>query len=118
MKIRVYGIKEQNGKIIKGIEEIDSSLETMQDYVGGYIEMIPLIPERKIVIFSDEDASIFDKPVTSSWELSIGNEKTIIGIKGNHFVCKIQPNCEEEIISLTDEDIQEIKRIEREIKKS
>lgn len=113
MKIRVYSITQQNGKIIKKVELIDNSLEAMQQFVGGYIEKIPLIPEKGIVILCDEDASYKRSMLTSSWELSIkGIEKTTIGIKGNHFICKEENY---EIISLTDRDIKAVKQIEREI---
>ena len=113
MKIRVYSITQQNGKIIKKVELIDNSLESMQQFIGGYIEKIPLIPEKGIVILCDEDASYKGSILTSSWELSIkGIEKTTIGIKGNHFICKEGKN---NFVSLSDRDIKAIQQIEREI---
>lgn len=113
MSIRVYSITQQNGKIIKKVELIDNSLEVMQQFVGGYLEKIPLIPEKGIIILCDEDASYKGSKLTSSWELSIkGLEKTIIGIKGNHFICKEENY---EIVSLDDRDIKAIQQIEREI---
>lgn len=111
MKIRVYGIKEQGGKIIKQVEDIDNSLEGMQQFVGGYIEIIYLNKgENNLVIICDEDARSKKKPIIANYVIKARNIKNIAYIRGNHFVCKVQPGADEEFVGLTDEDIKIVKR--------
>ena len=111
MKIKVYSIRKHNGRIIRKIEQINDSLEEMQFFVGGYIEKIPLIPEKNIVILCDEEAGLKGSEVTSCWEIFVnGLYKTDLEIKGNHLICKVGRRG---FIGLTDEDIKTIKQIEK-----
>ena len=113
MLIRVYSIKQQNGKIIKKIDLIDNSLESMEHYVGGYLKRISLIPEKGIIILCDIHAYLKRYMVTSKWEITNNRiEPVIIKIKGNHFICKEENN---NIMGLDDRDLKEIQQIEREI---
>lgn len=83
------------------VEEIDGSLESMQEVVGGYIEL--LYPHNdESVIVCNEEGKIKDLP----WNRPIVDENGYIidVMSGTFFICNA-PADSEDLTSITDEQI-------------
>jgi hypothetical protein len=62
--------------------EIENNLKAMQQFVGGYVEMLP-IQKTKLVIVMDEEGKFKDKPM--NLYLTLGN-RLIDCILGDLFI--------------------------------
>lgn len=89
---------KHNIVIIEGTEVhqncIDMSLKSMQEIVGGYIEIVrlPQLPSGYILI-CNEDGLLRDLPVNK------------LGLRGVCFVCK---ESGEDLVGLEDEELQKV----------
>ena len=80
------------------IREIEGELEEMQEIVGGHIETVPLEEKPELLIVCNEEGRLL------GLEENFFNFNDIIC--GTAFVCGMDG---EELIGLTDEQIEEIK---------
>lgn len=77
------------------VKEIENNLETLQQLVGGYIEVVPY--KDNIAIICDEEGKLKGKEINISFSYDV--------IVGN---CLFVGTDEEDFISLTDKQIEEI----------
>lgn len=81
------------------VEEIDSDLRAMQEFVGGYIEIVRLEPGLGLVC--NEEGKFFGMPV---------NRLIFDGrdfVSGDCFLCRV--NNKGDCVSVTDQDIEKYK---------
>lgn len=74
------------------VKEISGSLESMQEIVGGYIEILPINNDYMFVL--NEEGKLLDLPINFSWYNDL--------ICGTVFICR---NEVLEMGSLTDADV-------------
>lgn len=77
------------------VKEIENNLETLQQLVGGYIEVVPY--KDNIVIICDEEGKLKGKEINISFSYDV--------IAGN---CLFVGTNEGDFTSLTDKQIEEI----------
>lgn len=78
--MKIVGVRVNE---VAKVEEIDSGLESMQKYVGGLIEMLPL--EGELVLICNEEGKLNHLPAN---RVIIGKNGVIEDvIAGDFFVC-------------------------------
>lgn len=90
-------IQKNAGEMPK-VVEIDGSLKSMQDIVGGYIETFPL--DGSVIIVCNEEGKLLNMPVNFKVMTTTGYVEYI---NGNVFLCRAGM---EDFESLTNEDIK------------
>lgn len=93
MKVYVFS------KDYKGEKEIENSLEALQEFVGGYIEVISL--GENVVLICDDEGKIKQKEPTLFLNFKNGTEVIV----GNCSICNVKG---EEFDSLTEGQIEGI----------
>lgn len=76
------------------VEEIDNGLEQLQSLVGGYIQIVPM---EDYILVCNEEGAIIDLPFQEEYRMF-----------GNFFIAKHESV--EEITSLSDNDIEYVKK--------
>ena len=99
MKIKVLVIEPIKAPVVK---EIESSLESMQAVVGGYIQA--LFPfEDPVALVCNEEGKLLGLPLNRALRDEDGNVYDIIS--GNFFLCSAPPDSES-FCSLSDQQIE------------
>lgn len=101
-KIRVVVIEAGN-PVLKVIEKFESSLEDSQAFVGGYIEAIRV--NDSITIWINEEGKMIE--LEPNFYLVNQFNEAYDMVVGNVFICGTDE--EGDNISLTDEEVEEIK---------
>ena len=84
------------------VKEIDSSLESMQKAVGGYIQA--LFPfEEPVALVCNEEGKLLGLPLNRALRDDAGNVYDIVS--GTFFLCSAPPDSES-FCSLSDDEIQ------------
>lgn len=104
MKVYVRWENKKTGLFESDIEEIDNSLEDMQDMVEGYIETYPITEE--LIIICNEEGKLMNLPINLVVML---NDKVVDYICGDIFITKGDGNGE--FTDLSDADIDVVKRM-------
>ena len=98
MKMKVLVIEPVKAPFVK---EIDSSLESMQKVVGGYIQA--LFPfEDPVALVCNEEGKLLGLPLNRALRDEDGNVYDIIS--GTFFLCSAPPD-QETFASLSDDEI-------------
>lgn len=82
------------------VKEIDGSLKSMQKIVDGLIETVSLPQDDEFLLIVNEEGLLLELP----WNRFFGREEPICGTA---FICRdgySVPDCDGEMISLTDEE--------------
>ena len=96
MRVMSYRVGEDVEEI-----EIDNTLEALQEYVDGYIEVLPLGDTEFLCICNEEGKNLRLAPNREIFHH--GKIQDIIF--GDFLVCK---SCEDEFVGLTDDDIENL----------
>ena len=84
------------------VKEIDSSLEAMQEIVGGYIQA--LFPfDEPVALVCNEEGKLHGLPLNRALRDDAGNVYDVIS--GTFFLCSAPPD-EENFTSLSDDQIE------------
>lgn len=106
-KLRVLLVEP--GKLPEEIE-IDSSLESMQNIVGGYIECIMPFDDY-VAIVCNEEGKINGLPLNRAVYIQTNNGKKLYDIiRGTFFICSAPPESER-FQDLSDEQIEKYSNI-------
>lgn len=97
--MQIYTLK--NRKFI--MTEIDNTLEAMQEFVGGYIEVINITD--KILLVCNEEGKMRGLPPAA---FIVRNQKSQDIIVGKFFLCREDG---ENMVSIHESDIEDFKRI-------
>lgn len=95
MKVLYYPVGK-NPEIL----EVDNDLDSLQVLVEGYIEQIPLIKEKKIFLYCNEEGNIRNLP--------LNRFVNGIGIKGNFFICQTSGDSFSDLEEQNIRDVQNI----------
>ena len=99
MKMKVLVIEPVKSPVVK---EIDSSLESMQKVVGGYIQA--LFPfDEPVALVCNEEGKLLGLPLNRALRDEDGNVYDIVS--GTFFLCSAPPDSES-FCSLSDEQIE------------
>ena len=88
------------------VKEIDSSLESMQSIVGGYIQTVEPFDDPNVLLVCNEDGKIIGLPENRFLRNSAGHPYDIV--HGTFFLAQSNG---ENFCSLTDEQIQTYTRL-------
>lgn len=86
------------------VREIDGSLKSMQEIVGGLIQPVPLLGDSAIVLVCNDEGKLMNLPANRG--LRDENGKLYDIICGTFFLCGTPAGCDH-FISLTSEQIEQ-----------
>ena len=89
------------------VREIDGSLKSMQEVVGGLIQPIPLIGDFDTVLVCHDEGKLLNLPANRG--LRDGNGKVYDIVCGTFFICGI-PADSDHFTSLTPEQIERYRK--------
>lgn len=104
MRVLAYRIKNKStkGEVI----EIKNELEPMQEFVGGYIEVVPML--NGLVVVCDEEGSLKKYPHCVDIDITINGQTACFAFVGNIFICGTDG---EEFRGLSDDEIESMRQL-------
>lgn len=107
MKVLAYKVDcktgtEQFGEVI----EIENELKPMQEFVGGYIEVVTM--PNGLVVVCDEEGSLKNYPHCADIDIAINGKTACYSFVGNIFICGTDG---EEFRGLSETEIEDMRKV-------